>query len=616
MTLTEVRVLPAQALEPEPARPPRLRLFFVTTYLLAYVLWGAVILAASGAIVLPVPVMVVLFLGGLAPTLAAIWAATAESGAQGVRALVTTLVRWRVAPGWYAVALVGPALVVLSGLALGLAIGSPLPPAPPASAWSSVPVMFGVLALLGAIEEIGWRAYALPRLQRRFAPLRASLLLGIVWGCWHAPQWFIPETGQPGFPFPAFLVWVVALSIMFSWIANGTRGSVLLVILSHAATNAFQGPWSAGLALLPESARGVDPHLLVMVPQVLLSLAIVAFTRGRLGAPDTPLAHHAWPGRLTPLLAGTLGFVVALGGFGAFAQAVAAHQDRQAFPPPGRLVDVGGHRLHLQVMGEQHTGPTVVLEAGLDSFSTNWYWIQTDLARSVRVVAYDRAGLGWSEPGPGPRDARQSATELHTALQRAAIGGPYLLAGHSYGGLVSRAFADLYPEEVAGLVLVDASHPDQWARIPASLDGHVTALSNRILSHLASVGVLRVVDPLTPQVATGLPAHEYAQMHAIFALPASSAVGAETLAVWNTRTRSQVNSARSLGSLPLTVLSVSEQPLYGEVLTALQAELPALSSNSMHRVVAGATHENLISNRGHAAVVTDSIRQQLAMIGY
>jgi hypothetical protein len=130
------------------------------------------------------------------------------------------------------------------------------------------------------------------------------------------------------------------------------------------------------------------------------------------------------------------------------------------------------------------------------------------------------------------------------------------------------------------------------------------------------VGVLRVVDPLTPQVATGLPAHEYAQMHAIFALPASSAVGAETLAVWNARTRSQVNSARWLGSLPLTVLSVSEQPLYGEVLTALQAELPGLSSNSMHRVVAGATHENLISNRDHAAVVTDSIRQQLAMIGY
>jgi pimeloyl-ACP methyl ester carboxylesterase len=181
-----------------------------------------------------------------------------------------------------------------------------------------------------------------------------------------------------------------------------------------------------------------------MVPQVLVSLAIIAFTRGRLGAPAAPLAQ-ARPGRLIAVLVGALGLVVALGGFGAFAQAVAAHQDRQAFPPPGRLVDVGGHRLHLQVMGEQHTGPTVVLEAGLDSFSTNWHWVQSDLASSVRVVAYDRAGLGWSEPGPPPRDARQSATELHVALQRAGIGGPYLLAGHSYGGLVARVFARSVP---------------------------------------------------------------------------------------------------------------------------------------------------------------------------
>src|ERR671933_239227 len=126
MTLTDVRVLPAPAREPEPVCTSRLRVFFVTTYLLAYALWGAVILAAAGVIALPVPAMVVLFLGGLAPTLAAVWAAAAESGVQGVRALMTMLVRWRVAPGWYAVALGGPGLVVLSAIGLGLAIGGPL----------------------------------------------------------------------------------------------------------------------------------------------------------------------------------------------------------------------------------------------------------------------------------------------------------------------------------------------------------------------------------------------------------------------------------------------------------------------------------------------------------
>src|SRR5919201_1553641 len=101
--------------------------------------------------------MAALLLGGLAPTLAAVGAAAAESGSRGVRELVTTLVRWRVAPGWYGVALVVPALVVLSGLGLGLALGSPLPPPPPASAWLSVPFMFGVFVLIGAVEEIGWR---------------------------------------------------------------------------------------------------------------------------------------------------------------------------------------------------------------------------------------------------------------------------------------------------------------------------------------------------------------------------------------------------------------------------------------------------------------------------
>ncbi len=238
----------------------------------------------------------------------------------------------------YAVALLGPALVVLSALGLGVAVGSPLPPAPPLSACLSVPIMFVAFMLLGAIEEIGWRAYALPRLLNRLAPVRASLLLGVVWGVWHAPQWFIPETGQSGFPFPAFVVWVVALSIMFTWIFNGTR-SVLLVILIHAATNAFQTPWLAGLAMVPASGRGIDPHLLVLVPQVVLSLAIVGLTCGRLTLYDVPRPSHrphARPAWLTPVLTGLIGALVLLAGFGAFVQAVAANHDRRAFRRQGR----------------------------------------------------------------------------------------------------------------------------------------------------------------------------------------------------------------------------------------------------------------------------------------
>ncbi|WP_433385245.1 alpha/beta fold hydrolase [Actinoplanes sp. CA-142083] len=100
--------------------------------------------------------------------------------------------------------------------------------------------------------------------------------------------------------------------------------------------------------------------------------------------------------------------------------------------------------------------------------SANWAWVQQELTPQFRVVSYDRAGLGWSEAGTGRMDAASSAEELHTALAAAGCRPPYVLAGHSYGGLVVRAFADRHPDDVVGLVLVDASHPQQWTHIPAS----------------------------------------------------------------------------------------------------------------------------------------------------
>jgi pimeloyl-ACP methyl ester carboxylesterase len=194
-------------------------------------------------------------------------------------------------------------------------------------------------------------------------------------------------------------------------------------------------------------------------------------------------------------------------------------------------------------------------------------------------------------------------------LGTAGIVGPYVIAGHSYGGLVARAFADLYPNEVVGLVLVDASHPGQWTRIPAALGGRVVAASNRFLGLMADVGLMRILDPITPQVAAGLPAREFAEMTALFALPKMWTTSSATLASGDGRSRPQIEGARSLGDLPLAVISVTEQAQYGETLTALQAELPALSSNSIHDTVDGATHEGLVSNREHATVVAQVIRR-------
>lgn len=296
-----------------------------------------------------------------------------------------------------------------------------------------------------------------------------------------------------------------------------------------------------------------------------------------------------------------------LSGLGALYQAVAAKADQRTYLPPGQFVDLGDRRIHLLVMGEETGRSTVILEAGIASFSSNWAWVQAELAASTRIVSYDRAGLGWSDPAPEPQDARESARDLHAALQKADISGPYVVVGHSYGGLVVRAFADLYPLEVVGMVLVDASHPDQWAHIPASKGGRTIAVTNRINGLMARVGLIRLFDMFASTTA-GLPKRQAAEMKAfLLAWPQAWSTSSEVLAVWEARTRPQIKQARGLGALPLAVLSVTEQALYGDVLTKLQAEQPALSSNSLHRTVEGATHENLVAKREHALIVVDAI---------
>ena len=142
-------------------------------------------------------------------------------------------------------------------------------------------------------------------------------------------------------------------------------------------------------------------------------------------------------------LAGLALIVVALALTGVAYQGIATMVDAHRYPPPGRLVDVGGYRLHVYCTGSGR--PTVVLDALFPGTVSNWAWVQPQIARTTRVCAYDRAGLGWSDRGPGPRDARQHARELHTLLTRAQITGPYVLVGHSLGGLSVREFAEEYP---------------------------------------------------------------------------------------------------------------------------------------------------------------------------
>src|SRR5438445_4750230 len=143
-------------------------------------------------------------------------------------------------------------------------------------------------------------------------------------------------------------------------------------------------------------------------------------------------------------------------------QAITSALDASHYPPPGKLVDIGGYRLHINCTG---TGsPTVILDAGLGGTSLDWSKVQPAVARFTRVCSYDRAGYGWSETEPGPRTSQQMVTELHLLLAHAQINGPYLLVGHSLGGLNMRLYAYHYPGEVAGMVLLDSTSEHQFAQ--------------------------------------------------------------------------------------------------------------------------------------------------------
>src|SRR5262249_7068491 len=131
----------------------------------------------------------------------------------------------------------------------------------------------------------------------------------------------------------------------------------------------------------------------------------------------------------------------------------------QAPPAPGKLVDVGGHKIHVLCSGSG--SPTVVVESGLGDFSTDWSLVQSRVARVTRICTYDRAGYAWSEPGPMPRTYAQLNLELREALKSLGESGPFILVGHSFGGPVVRNYAYVYPREVAGIVFVDTVHEDQ-----------------------------------------------------------------------------------------------------------------------------------------------------------
>jgi pimeloyl-ACP methyl ester carboxylesterase len=282
--------------------------------------------------------------------------------------------------------------------------------------------------------------------------------------------------------------------------------------------------------------------------------------------------------RYMPWLGWIVGAIGALLLIGAVYESMAEASDAKKYPPPGQLVDVGGYRLHIKCTG---TGsPTVVIDAGLGDWSTLWGFVQPEVAKVTRVCTYDRAGSGWSEAGPLPRDAAHFARELHTLLQNAHIPGPYVIVGHSLGGLTARVFAHEYASEVVGVVLIESMSPQQFSQQPTGAQSQLyykPGPFSFIQPALARFGVVRMlVKPLG--LIPHLPANAQEAYLSRLARPSNlqaTTYDAQGMPAGGT----EAAGVKSFGNLPLIVLT-ARQHTDTPGWQAWQTEMLQLSTNS------------------------------------
>jgi pimeloyl-ACP methyl ester carboxylesterase len=300
------------------------------------------------------------------------------------------------------------------------------------------------------------------------------------------------------------------------------------------------------------------------------------------------------------LLFAVLGFVY---------QTISFSTDLRQFPAPGKLIDVGGYRLHLYCTGNASEGPTVILESGLGASSLIWSMVQPGVAEHTRVCSYDRAGYGWSDPGPAPRTADHIVDELHLLLERSGEQSPFILAGHSFGGTLNRLFVFKYPADAAGIILVDARHENFFEVMPPEyLKSDETNLNRaRWLRVLTPLGITRLAGTLEQLAAfesflSPLPPHANA---------AAWAMQVYNPQHWNVsvaeremieESYNQVRQARLPDTLPLIVITAengveawraSDDPasLAAEAMwMEMQEQLSHLTANSQWVIVKNSGH--------------------------
>ena len=265
-------------------------------------------------------------------------------------------------------------------------------------------------------------------------------------------------------------------------------------------------------------------------------------------------------------------------------------RDRRANPMPGQFVDVAGKKMHIICTGEG--SPAVVLDSGLGDTYISWMKVQPQIAKFTRVCSYDRAGLGYSDSIPEARTSKVVAQELHALLQAAGIAPPYVLLGHSMGGFDVRLYASLYRDQVAGMVLVDASHPDQENRLPPEL-------KNLEASGLREAEFLEYTMPFGLPRLIGLCEDDPAERAAECNFHNAREVVAEMKAI--PESSAQTAATPSLGDIPLVVLShdpekpSSEFPpdlakSVNEAWEKMQEEMAHLSTRGTQTIVKNSAH--------------------------
>ena len=428
-----------------------------------------------------------------------------------------------------------------------------------------------------------------------------------------------PDPGPRG-----HIGWIVAGSLATGLVAAVLlAGAPFIPAEESAVTGAVLCGFALGWAMLAVlSVRFTDqPQRWAAAPALLMGvggLLLVGF-----GSPVHQVLNWVWPpamlalaiwmivcvhrqlhsrgGRwlLYPVIA-----MLALASIGGGYQTLGEAADAEAYPMPGQLIDVGGHSLHLSCTGSGT--PTVVLEPGAGGMSSSLGWIAPAVARDTRVCVYDRAGRGWSEPADTAQDGAQIATDLHTLLQRGHVPGPYVLAGHSFGGLYVLTFAARYPDEVAGMVLVDSTAPAATATPGTPSPGHGGSSDgmsrvSALVSTAARLGLAR----LYAQVDFGsLPPRSRDEVRASVATPSTlrSTIDEYLQATASTE---QAAALRDFADKPLIVLTAGSG--HDAAWSAAQNRMATLSTNSLHRIIAGATHEDLIANQEDAAATTQAI---------